>query len=364
MSIELYSPQYFATCAVGGVLSCGLSHTLLTPVDLAKCNAQANPQVYNKGMAGNLKLLMQQQGTIGAVRGWLPTLLGYSLQGANKFGWYEVFKHYYGKAVGDEFFSKYQSLVFMAASASAEFLADIMYVPFESIKVRVQTDMKMPASMVKSAGIMHKEEGMNAFFKSLSPLWARQIPYTIIKFVAFEKIVRAIYGLLPGDAADYNKTQKLGVTLAAGYSAGAFLPPPVCLSVRVLCCVVPMMTQPFSSICRESLRSFLTLRCDLRCRVAPGRHHGVEALGRQDGGQHDGQRQAHLRRDRLQRPVEGLRSACVHDRYAHGRAVVHLRRLQGGQRPPDHGLQEVSKHEPTQAHFVYVILSFLFRAEL
>ncbi|MES1912067.1 MAG: hypothetical protein MHM6MM_004406 [Cercozoa sp. M6MM] len=220
MSIELYSPQYFATCAVGGVLSCGLSHTLLTPVDLAKCNAQANPQVYNKGMAGNLKLLMQQQGTIGAVRGWLPTLLGYSLQGANKFGWYEVFKHYYGKAVGDEFFSKYQSLVFMAASASAEFLADIMYVPFESIKVRVQTDMKMPASMVKSAGIMHKEEGMNAFFKSLSPLWARQIPYTIIKFVAFEKIVRAIYGLLPGDAADYNKTQKLGVTLAAGYSAG------------------------------------------------------------------------------------------------------------------------------------------------
>ncbi|MES1912070.1 MAG: hypothetical protein MHM6MM_004406 [Cercozoa sp. M6MM] len=192
----------------------------LTPVDLAKCNAQANPQVYNKGMAGNLKLLMQQQGTIGAVRGWLPTLLGYSLQGANKFGWYEVFKHYYGKAVGDEFFSKYQSLVFMAASASAEFLADIMYVPFESIKVRVQTDMKMPASMVKSAGIMHKEEGMNAFFKSLSPLWARQIPYTIIKFVAFEKIVRAIYGLLPGDAADYNKTQKLGVTLAAGYSAG------------------------------------------------------------------------------------------------------------------------------------------------
>ena len=36
-------------------------------------------------------------------------------------------------------------------------------------------------------------EGMNGFYKGLVPLWFRQVPYTIVKFVAFEKIVSAFY---------------------------------------------------------------------------------------------------------------------------------------------------------------------------
>jgi len=36
-------------------------------------------------------------------------------------------------------------------------------------------------------------EGWNGFYKGIYPLWARQIPYTIVKFVAFEKTVRALY---------------------------------------------------------------------------------------------------------------------------------------------------------------------------
>ena len=47
--IVLYSPTYFAVCGVGGILSCGLTHTLMTPLDLVKCNAQANPLVFGKG---------------------------------------------------------------------------------------------------------------------------------------------------------------------------------------------------------------------------------------------------------------------------------------------------------------------------
>lgn len=38
--VELYSPAYFAACTVGGMLSCGVTHTAVTPLDVLKCNMQ------------------------------------------------------------------------------------------------------------------------------------------------------------------------------------------------------------------------------------------------------------------------------------------------------------------------------------
>jgi solute carrier family 25 phosphate transporter 3 len=38
--IELYSTEYYAYCGLGGILSCGLTHAAMTPVDLVKCRKQ------------------------------------------------------------------------------------------------------------------------------------------------------------------------------------------------------------------------------------------------------------------------------------------------------------------------------------
>ena len=40
-SIAMYSPEFYAACTVGGILSCGLTHTAVTPMDIVKCNMQA-----------------------------------------------------------------------------------------------------------------------------------------------------------------------------------------------------------------------------------------------------------------------------------------------------------------------------------
>ena len=69
----------------------------------------------------------------------MPTLLGYSGQGACKFGFYEFFKKYYSDLAGPEFTAKYKTLIYLAGSASAEVIADIALCPFEAVKVRVQT---------------------------------------------------------------------------------------------------------------------------------------------------------------------------------------------------------------------------------
>ena len=40
--IAMYSPQFYAACTVGGILSCGLTHMAVTPLDLVKCNMQVS----------------------------------------------------------------------------------------------------------------------------------------------------------------------------------------------------------------------------------------------------------------------------------------------------------------------------------
>ena len=48
-SCEFGSNKYFALCAFGGVLSCGITHTAVTPLDLVKCRLQAMREMYTKG---------------------------------------------------------------------------------------------------------------------------------------------------------------------------------------------------------------------------------------------------------------------------------------------------------------------------
>jgi len=105
--IELYSAEYYYYCAVGGILSCGLTHAAMTPLDLVKCNAQASPKDFPSTMggfrsiySGAVKHLGFDSGMRGLVKGWGPTLVGYSAQGAFKFGLYELFKHEYAHAIG------------------------------------------------------------------------------------------------------------------------------------------------------------------------------------------------------------------------------------------------------------------------
>jgi solute carrier family 25 phosphate transporter 3 len=70
-------------------------------------------------------------------------------------------------------------------------------------------------------GKIRADEGMNGLYKGLSPLWARQIPYTVMKFVSFEKIVEAFYrNVLTKPKNEYSKATQLSVTFVSGYLAG------------------------------------------------------------------------------------------------------------------------------------------------
>merc|ERR1711937_957162 len=168
---------------------------------------------------------MGESGASGLFLGWAPTAIGYSMQGICKFGFYEFFKNVYSGIIGEENTYLYRTSLYLAASASAEFFADIALSPMESVKVRIQTSEvgTFPTTLREAAPKIYAAEGLNGFYKSLPPLWGRQIPYTMMKFACFEKTVEAIYQyVVPKPRSECSKSEQLVVTFAAGYIAGVF----------------------------------------------------------------------------------------------------------------------------------------------
>lgn len=99
-SVVYGSAEYYAKCAFGGALSCGLTHTAVVPLDLVKCRIQVDPAKY-KNIGTGFKVTVAEEGARGLAKGWFPTLIGYSIQGLGKFGFYEAFKIFYGNALGE-----------------------------------------------------------------------------------------------------------------------------------------------------------------------------------------------------------------------------------------------------------------------
>merc|ERR1719431_1375472 len=153
-------------------------------------------------LGNGFKVTVKESGARGLFLGWAPTCIGYSMQGLCKFGFYEVFKKVYADAMGEENAYLYMTGLFLAASASAEFFADIALSPMEACKVRIQT---------------------SAVGTFPTTLRGRQIPYTMMKFACFEKTVIALYQyVVPKPRDQCTKAEQLVVTFAAGYIAGVF----------------------------------------------------------------------------------------------------------------------------------------------
>jgi solute carrier family 25 (mitochondrial phosphate transporter), member 3 len=258
--------EYFVLCVIGGILS-GIPHVLMTPVDIVKCRLQVGE--YRSVQAG-LAAMWREAMSCGEVdvgalstprrrsprlvvkkaiavlgvlyRGWLPTIIGYCLQGALKFGFYEYFKYRFAMMIPFQMLLTYLTWVFVVASACAELIADVALAPWETVKVRMQTQQRgssrvvaSPASPVGVASVSSVKEvmtsiwffegGLSAFFRCLVPLWCRQVPYTVVKFTTFEKSVVLIQWLLfpshshQGGVVESNG-QRLLVALLAGYVAG------------------------------------------------------------------------------------------------------------------------------------------------
>lgn len=219
---DKHDASYYFKCMIGGILACGLTHTAITPLDLVKCRKQINPAVY-KSLGAGLKTINAESGVRGLFLGWQPTIIGYSMQGFGKFGFYEIFKDIYKNMFGAKA-DKYKTTGFLVSSACAEVIADCLLCPMESLKIRMQTSTAgtFPSTFFAGYNELAKE-GTNGFYKGLFPLMARQVPYTMVKFGAFENTVMFFYkNVFTKPKSDYSKATQLSITFLSGYLAGIF----------------------------------------------------------------------------------------------------------------------------------------------
>ncbi|KAF8340690.1 putative phosphate transport protein MIR1 [Cantharellus anzutake] len=219
----------YARFAVAGAVCCSVTHGGLTPVDVVKTRIQLEPEVYNRGMITAFRQVVQKEGAGALLTGFGPTVVGYALQGAFKFGGYEYWKKTIVESIGFETAQANRTSVYLGASAIAEFFADIALCPLEATRIRLVSQPDFASGLASGFVRLARDEGIGAFYAGFGPILFKQVPYTMAKFavyeMAFEKAIQA-YGkpkqsLSPSETSTLN----LGSGLIAGFAAAIISQP-------------------------------------------------------------------------------------------------------------------------------------------
>ena len=139
-----------------------------------KTRIQLDPLIYNKGMIGGFRQVIAREGAGALWTGFGPTAAGYFLQGAFKFGGYELFKQQFINYFGYETASNNRTAVYLASSAAAEFFADIALCPLEATRIRLVSQPTFASGLISGFGKIYSQEGIAAFYSGFGPILFKQ----------------------------------------------------------------------------------------------------------------------------------------------------------------------------------------------
>ncbi|CRL30377.1 Mitochondrial substrate carrier [Penicillium camemberti] len=215
---EMSALNLYSRFAFAGAMCCAITHGAATPLDVVKTRIQLDPVTYNRGMLGGFRQVVQNEGAGALLTGFGPTAAGYFLQGAFKFGGYEFFKQQSINALGYETAKNNRTAVYLASAGAAEFIADIALCPLEATRIRLVSQPTFASGLLPAMTRILKEEGIGAFYSGFGPILFKQVPYTMAKFVVFEKVSEAILSKVNKETlSDGGKT---GINLGSGLIAG------------------------------------------------------------------------------------------------------------------------------------------------
>lgn len=174
---------------VAGGTCAAISHGLTTPIDVIKTRKQSDPQKYKNNMLSTAAEIWKADGANALLGGLGPTFVGYGLEGACKFGCYEVLK-----PVFRALFSDNTALAYLMASVVAGAVAAVLLCPMESTRIRIVTDPAYAElGLLTALPKMLADEGLFASFAGIWAMLAKQIPYTLGKQVSFDVFAGMLY---------------------------------------------------------------------------------------------------------------------------------------------------------------------------
>eukprot|EP00980_Cylindrotheca_fusiformis_P003058 scaffold713_cov131-Cylindrotheca_fusiformis.AAC.16 len=192
---------------VAGGTCAAFSHGVTTPIDVVKTRIQADPERYNKGLIAATKSIIQTEGPSALLGGLGPTVVGYGVEGAMKFGVYEVSKPIL-KSMLSTASKNRDALAFMVASVFAGAIAALLLCPMESLRIKQVTDPSFAEdSIVTGIPKIVAQDGIISLFGGVLAMLSKQVrctrkttstaaisvPYTFGKQVSFDMLAAFFY---------------------------------------------------------------------------------------------------------------------------------------------------------------------------
>ncbi len=165
---------------VAGGSCAAISHGITCPIDVVKTRMQSNPEKY-KSLLPATATIIKEEGAASLVKGLGPTLVGYGIEGALKFGVYEITKPLVIVA-----FMKLNNasgeagmLPFLIASILAGAVASLILVPMESTRIRMVTDPEFEGvGLIGGLSKLVEESGLaQTLSLGLGAMLAKQVSF-------------------------------------------------------------------------------------------------------------------------------------------------------------------------------------------
>lgn len=191
--------RYFTA---GGICA-AFSHSLTTPIDVVKTRQQVDPELAGKGVIKSTMKIIKKNGIGTLLAGLGPTTVGYLIEGAVKFGVYEILKPIIGTILGQLStflsmpFINSRFISFLLSGFAAGTVASAALCPMESLRIKMVAEPEYAqAGLVQGSVKMAKTYGISGFWKGFTPMLCKQVPYTVTKNVSFDFFTTMCYSAL------------------------------------------------------------------------------------------------------------------------------------------------------------------------
>eukprot|EP00546_Thalassionema_frauenfeldii_P019411 CAMPEP_0178901332 /NCGR_PEP_ID=MMETSP0786-20121207/3962_1 /TAXON_ID=186022 /ORGANISM="Thalassionema frauenfeldii, Strain CCMP 1798" /LENGTH=316 /DNA_ID=CAMNT_0020572419 /DNA_START=276 /DNA_END=1226 /DNA_ORIENTATION=- len=202
---------------ISGGLCAATSHGITTPIDVVKTRVQAEPKVFQDGgLLESAQIIIEKDGLEALLGGLGPTVIGYGIEGAAKFGLYESLKQPFLSLLS----SSSPTIPYFFASVLAGAAASLLLCPLERARIRTVTDPTFEEkNLLVGLSRITQEEGPSGLFRGCSAMICKQVPYTIFKQVSFDLVAKMLYGIVASATLFAPADVKLEVSVGAAFCA-------------------------------------------------------------------------------------------------------------------------------------------------
>jgi len=195
---QLSPTSHLVAASTAGIITLALTNPIwviktrlclqygLDPGSVGTTNT-SRPTVHYNGMIDAFKKISRLEGLRGLYSGFVPGIWGVS-HGAIQFMAYEELKSSYNHYLNQPIDSKLNTVEYLMCAAISKFIAAVTTYPYQVVRARLQDQTSTYRGAIDCVKTTLRYEGINGFYKGLTPYMVHVIPNICIVFLIYEKM--------------------------------------------------------------------------------------------------------------------------------------------------------------------------------